>query len=174
MSLEMKTEIETMSEIDRIADELRRAWDGDAWHGSPVKEILDGVTSDDAAARPVPGAHAIWEIVLHMTAWTREVHRRVLTGISREPEDGDWPPVADTSPAAWTAALAALERANLELVDAVGALPPDRLDRVLGDARDRPLGSGVTYAVLLHGLAQHHAYHAGQVALLRRALEGKS
>lgn len=161
-----------MTEIDRIVDELRRAWDGDAWHGSPVREILEGVTAEEAAARPVRAAHTIWEIVLHMTAWTREVRRRVLTGVSREPEDGDWPEAGDIGAAAWAAAVAALEAANRELVDAVSALGADRIDETLGDARDRPLGSGVSYAVLLHGLAQHHAYHAGQIAILRKALDG--
>ena len=41
---------------------------------------------------------------------------------------------------------------------------------VIGNARDRSLGSGVSRYVSLHGLVQHHAYHAGQIALLKKAL----
>ncbi|HEX5726887.1 MAG TPA: DinB family protein [Longimicrobiaceae bacterium] len=159
-----------MTESERILDELRRAWDGDPWHGSPVREVLAGVTAAEAAARPLPRAHSIWELVLHLTAWTREVTRRVRTGVSREPEEGDWPPVGDTGEAAWRAALAALEEANQELFAAVAGLRDGQVDEVLGEARDRPLGSGVPYGVMLHGLAQHHAYHAGQIALLRKGL----
>lgn len=153
-----------------IVDELRRAWDGDPWHGDPVGRILDGVTAEQAAARPLPGAHGVWEIVLHMTAWTREVTRRLRDRVAREPEDGDWPAVpASGGEGEWRAAVEALAGAHAELVAAAAEFPPAELEQVMGDARDRPLGAGVTYAVMLHGLAQHHAYHAGQIALLRRA-----
>jgi hypothetical protein len=63
----------------------------------------------------------------------------------------------------------ALARAHAELVEAAAAFPPAELEQVVGDERDRPLGAGVSYAVMLHGLAQHHAYHAGQIALLRKS-----
>jgi uncharacterized damage-inducible protein DinB len=156
---------------DTLLDELRRAWDGDPWHGDPVRRILDGVTAQQAAARPLPAAHGIWQIVLHMTAWTREVTRRLRDRVAREPADGDWPQVpAGGGAGEWAAAVDALARAHAELVAAVAAFPPAELEQVMGDARDRPLGAGVTYAVMLHGIAQHHAYHAGQIALLRKGL----
>ncbi|HEU0298144.1 MAG TPA: DinB family protein, partial [Longimicrobium sp.] len=101
--------------------------------------------------------------------WTREVTRRLRDGVAREPEDGDWPAVAGSGEGEWAAAMDALARAHAELVDAVAAFPPAGLDHVVGDERDRPLGSGVTYAVMLHGISQHHAYHAGQIALLRKS-----
>jgi uncharacterized damage-inducible protein DinB len=155
------------AERDRLLDELRRAWDGDPWHGDPVSHVLRGITADQAAARPLPNAHGVWELVLHMASWTREVARRVRDRVAREPEDGDWP-APGSGEGEWNAALAALVRAHAELVDAVAAFPPGELDNVVGEARDRPLGAGVTYAVMLHGIAQHHAYHAGQIALLRK------
>jgi uncharacterized damage-inducible protein DinB len=162
-------------EVGRIVDELRRAHDGDPWHGSPVRDVLAGVSADVAARRPIPGAHTVWEIVLHMTAWRREVARRLRTGVADVPADGDWPPVGGDGAgdgageeAAWEAALAALDAAHAELVRAVAALPESRLDEPLGDRRDRPAGTGVSYYVMLHGVAQHDAYHAGQIALLRK------
>jgi uncharacterized damage-inducible protein DinB len=159
-----------MGEVERIVDELRRAWDGDPWHGSPVRALLDGITAKQAASRPVPGAHTVWELVLHMTSWTREVRRRLRDGVARDPADGDWPAVPDAAADAWSAAVEALGLAHEDLLAAVAELPASKLDDVLGEERDRPLGSGVSYAVLLHGLAQHHAYHAGQIGLLRKAL----
>ncbi|MDB4952384.1 MAG: DinB family protein [Gemmatimonadetes bacterium] len=161
-----------MTEVERIGDELRRAWDGDPWHGSPLRALLDGVTAEQAATRPLAGAHTVWELVLHLTAWTREVRRRLRDGVAREPEDGDWPPVASTAPQAWAAAVEALGGAHQEVLAAVAELSERRMDEVIGDERSPALGSGVSHAVLLHGLAQHHAYHAGQIALLRKAFEG--
>jgi uncharacterized damage-inducible protein DinB len=159
-----------MGEAERIVDELRRAWDGDPWHGTPVRALLGGISADQAASRPVAGAHGVWELVLHMTAWTREVRRRLRDGVARDPEDGDWPAVPEPTAEAWSAAVEALGRAHEDVLAAAAELPEAKLDETIGEARDRPLGSGVSYAVLLHGLAQHHAYHGGQIALLRRAL----
>jgi uncharacterized damage-inducible protein DinB len=150
---------------DHVLDQLRRAWDGDPWHGDPVRTVLAGLTAEHAAAHPLPGAHSAWEIVLHMTAWTREVTRRLRDRVARDPEDGDWPPVRGD----FREAVDALGRAHAELLDAVAAFPPAELDHVAGEARDRPLGAGVSYAVMLHGIAQHHAYHACQIALLRKS-----
>ena len=65
-----------VAERDRLLDELRRAWDGDPWHGDPVRRVLEGITAQQAAARPLAQGHGVWELVLHMTSWTREVTRR--------------------------------------------------------------------------------------------------
>ena len=40
-----------MSETERIAQQLERTWAGDAWHGPSLKELTDGLTANQAAAR---------------------------------------------------------------------------------------------------------------------------
>jgi len=152
-----------MQQTEMIADQLDRAYRGDPWHGPSVRAALEGVDAAMAAARPHTAAHSIHEVVLHMTAWTREVTRRLRVGIAQDPEMGDWPEVGG-----WDAALEALEAANDELLEAIRALDPPQLDDRIGDARDRALGSGVSRYVMLHGLVQHHAYHAGQIAILKK------
>ncbi|MBV9341362.1 MAG: DinB family protein, partial [Acidobacteria bacterium] len=42
-----------MSKIDLIVDQLKRAFDGEAWHGPALMEVLDGITANTAAARPL-------------------------------------------------------------------------------------------------------------------------
>jgi uncharacterized damage-inducible protein DinB len=153
-----------MQQTDMIADQLERAYRGDAWHGPSVRAVLEGVDAATAAARPHEKAHSIHEIVLHMTGWTREVTRRLRVGVAEDPEMGDWPGTGG----GWDAALAALETANHELLSAIRALNPAQLDDHIGDARDRTLGSGVSRYVMLHGLVQHHAYHAGQIEMLKK------
>lgn len=157
-----------MSETQRIRDQIERAFHGDAWYGSPTFAVLEGITPEQASARPIPQAHSIWEIVLHMTAWTREAARRLRTGVSGEPEDGDWREVSDTSERAWRAALEGLEASYREMLEELAAFPEERLDEVVGDARDRPLGSGVSFYVLLHGIVQHTLAHTAQISLLRK------
>lgn len=159
-----------MSRTDEIRDQLARIQDGDPWYGDAIVRVLHGITHEEAAAHPVPGAHSIWELVLHLGSWIDEVARRLETGVAREPEAGDWPAVPAPTAAHWRAAQAALARAQTALREQLRVLPDERLDEVVGDARNRALGTGVTCLVMLHGLLQHTTYHLGQIALLRKAL----
>ncbi len=72
-----------MSETARLADQIRRAFAGDAWHGDSVLELLKGVDAETAASHPIKGAHSIWELVLHIAAWddaVRLANRRQTGG----------------------------------------------------------------------------------------------
>ena len=152
------------SEAARIADQLRRAFDGEAWHGDSLFEILEGVTAGRAAARPMAGGHTIWELVLHVAAWDGAVLRR-LGGAAVELSDAEnFPPVADTSEAAWRGALAQVRRGHEELVAAVASLPDSRLDDMVPGKE----GAHYTFYYMLHGVVQHELYHAGQIALLKK------
>ncbi len=156
------------TEIDRIIDELNREYSGDPWHGSPLKQILSGVTAEQALARPLAGAHTIFEIVLHMIGWKDEVRRRLSGAPAAEPEQGDWPAVSDPSPAGWRAALDRLDASHQALLKAVRVLPEAHLLVPTNDQRDKTTGAGVSYYVLLHGIVQHDVYHSGQIALLKK------
>ncbi len=160
-----------MTEIDRIIDQLEREYDGDPWHGSPLTSILEGVTAEKAAAKPAAGAHSIWELVLHMTAWKGEVRRRLSGAPASDPEEGDWPAAGPQTPARWSDALARLKAAHDALIAAIRQLPENGLFESTNDPRNRPLGTGVSYYVLLHGIVQHDVYHSGQIAILKKALE---
>jgi uncharacterized damage-inducible protein DinB len=152
------------SEATRIADQLQRAFDGEAWHGDSLFEILAGVTAARAAAHPIKGAHSIWELVLHIAAWDDAVLRR-FAGIAVELSDVEnFPAVTDTSEAAWLAALARARRAHHDLIAAVNELPDSRLYEMVPGKE----GPHYTFYYMLHGVVQHELYHAGQIALLKK------
>jgi uncharacterized damage-inducible protein DinB len=155
-------------EPNRLVDELTRAVGGDAWHGDSVAAILRDVTPSVAAARPREHVHSIWEILRHMTAWTNEVARRLDGHAAGEPQEGDWPVPGGQSADDWTRDVERFIEANRRLLQKVSALSEAQLRAPSVDHRDRAAGSGVPYDVMLHGLAQHHAYHAGQIALLKK------
>jgi uncharacterized damage-inducible protein DinB len=162
-----------MNEIDAIVDELQREYGGDAWYGSPLRDILKDMTAKQAAARPVKSAHSIWELVLHITAWKREVASRMEGQPAGEPAEGDWPEApkdGDATDRRWAEALERLHQAQVSLVSAASHLNPSRLHAPVVDPRNRPLGTGVSHYVTLHGIAQHDVYHAGQIAILKKAL----
>jgi len=153
-----------------LADLVRRAQEGDAWHGSSVGELVEGLSAVEAAARPVHGAHSIWEIVLHLTSWRREVARRLTTGVLAPPEAGDWPAVPAVGDRAWAEAIAGLAASTGVVRDALATFPRERLGERAGEARDQALGSGFTWGGMVLGLVQHDAYHGGQIGILKRAL----
>lgn len=151
------------SEATLIADQLRRAFAGEAWHGPALLELLQDVDAATAAARPLPDVHSIWELVLHVAVWDAVSVRR-LKGEKNQPTGTDNFPLMPRvrSEAAWRKAVAQAKRAHDSLVKTVAALPDSRL-------RDRVPGKKYNFGHMLHGVAQHELYHAGQIAILKKA-----
>ena len=156
-----------MSETARIADQLRRAFHGDAWHGDSLLEILEGVTAAQAAARPVKHAHTIWELVLHITAWDNAVRRRLAGAAIDLSDEQNFPSVMDPSENAWRRTIEQARKVHNELVEAVTAFPNERLNERVPGKKSEP--DWYNFYYMLHGVAQHELYHAGQIALLKKA-----
>jgi uncharacterized damage-inducible protein DinB len=150
-----------VSEASLIAEQLRRAFNGNAWHGPSVLELLQDLDAGMAAAKPIPDAHSIWELLLHIAVWDGAAMVR-LGGKKFQPEgDDNFPPVVDASEAAWSKAVAEAKRTHEKLVRTVAALPDARL-------RDRVPGKRYNFYFMLQGIAQHELYHAGQIAVLKK------
>jgi len=151
--------------------EIRRSLHGPAWHGPALLELLADVTPEEAHARVVADAHTIAELAEHALAWIEEVTKRLGGATAGTPVRGDWPEQKDHSANAWRARIDSLRVAGEELDALLATLPADRLlDVVAVRELDAPDIAGVRYTVMLQGLAQHNAYHGGQVALLKKAL----
>ncbi len=150
-----------MLEIQTIIDDLKNIHDGEAWHGPSLKKILSGVTASQAAARPLPNAHSIWEIVSHIEGWEGVFLGRLAGRAIEEPAEGDFPPVTDTSEVAWRLALARLDETHDRFIEAIGGLTDERL-------RETVPGREYTVEYMLRGILRHHVYHAGQIALLKK------
>src|SRR5579859_8084280 len=98
------------SEAALIADQLRRAFYGEAWHGPALIELLADVDACTAAARPLANAHSIWELVLHVAAWDNAAIIR-LDGEKCQPTGSDnFPPVSKPTEAAWRKTIAVAKR----------------------------------------------------------------
>jgi uncharacterized damage-inducible protein DinB len=159
----------SITEVDRIRDQFRRAFDGEAWHGPSVLALLNGVTAQQAAAHPIPGAHSIWQLTQHIEAWERACLRRLNGDPARLTDEEDFRPVNDTSEAAWESAKQELTNTHRELLDAIGKLDESRLNEPIITSSTTSYSS---VYVTLHGGVQHDLYHAGQIAILKKALEG--
>jgi uncharacterized damage-inducible protein DinB len=154
-----------MSETARLADQIRRAFDGDAWHGDSVLELLGGVDAKIAAAHPIKNAHSIWELVLHIAAWDGAVLCRTGGEALELSDQQNFPPVKDTSEAAWRKAIEHAKHTHNELVKAVAAFPDSRLQEQVPGKTE----SYHNFFYMFSGIVQHELYHAGQIALLKKA-----
>lgn len=154
-----------MTETHRINSLLKRAFQGPAWHGPSLRELLEGVTAEQAAARPIVGAHSIWELVNHVIAW-EQITKRRLEGdpVNDVPDEVNFPPVADASEQAWPTTLESLAASNQSLRDSI---------KQIDDAKLEEMAAGQSYSnyAMLHGVIQHDLYHAGQIALLKKAIQ---
>jgi len=151
-------------ETRRLEDQIRRAVEGEAWHGPSLLEALAGVSAGQAASHPIAGAHSIWELVLHVASDYDLVLRR-LAGDGRQLSPAeDWPSCPAATEENWREAVSAIVRLNQQLRKAVRDFPPDRLDE--------PLVPEVPYTAYTQfiGVTQHNLYHAGQISLIKRAL----
>jgi hypothetical protein len=140
---------------------LSEGYSRKTWHGPNLRQSLKGVSASQAAWRPAPGRHNIWELALHSAYWKYAVRRRIEGGqrgsfvlkgsnFFARPEEGK------ATEAAWRADLALLEREHKDLEEAIR--------RVLKTPRAKKL------LPALYGVAFHDIYHAGQIRLLRRLM----
>jgi hypothetical protein len=143
---------------------LDQAFDRKGWHGPTLGGALRGLGAEEAAWRPAPGRHNVWELAVHCAYWKYTVLRRI-TGERRGSvalAGSNWfPRPEEPSEAAWKADLALLATTHRALRAEVAAVPEARLDRV-------PPGSKTLLSDLVQGIAAHDLYHAGQIQLLKR------
>jgi len=135
------------SECLRIADQLRRAFAGDAWHGPSLKKLLADVTPEEAEAHPIASAQAVQGVPMPKIVGT----------------DKDWPPVTDAKADAWAKALDRLFQASRQLSQAIEGFTDERLQETVP-------GRQYNFYYLFHGVVQHSLYHGGQIALLKKAI----
>jgi uncharacterized damage-inducible protein DinB len=159
------------SESLRIADQLRRAFKGEAWHGSSLLDLLDDASPDQAQARPLASAHTIWELILHIDFWlqaaldaTRGVRMPKLDG-PQGAAPGDWPDPHNDSAVAWFDAQDRLFQDAEKLARAIEQFGDVRLQETVP-------GRSYDFYHLFHGIVQHSLYHAGQIAMLKKAVSG--
>lgn len=152
-----------MSErISFLVDQMKRGFEGEAWHGPALMEVLAGVTAEQAAHRPFPAAHSIWEIVRHLITWKTVIPRRLRGELVNVPDEQDWP-AADHTEAAWQKTLQELHAAQRGLLIAIEQLKDDDLRR---DVPGKPYNA----EFMLEGCLQHDLYHTGQIAVLKKGV----
>lgn len=132
------------------------------WHGTNLRQSLKKISAKEAARRPAPGRHNIWELTLHAAYWKYAVRRQLEGGkrgsfILKGSNFFQRPEAGKLTEAAWRADLDLLDREHREL------------EKSIRVALRKPIST--KNIRMLYGVAFHDVYHAGQIRLLRRLLE---
>jgi hypothetical protein len=153
------------TECNRIADQLASTINGEAWYGDSLRQILEGVTAKQAQAHPIPNTHSIWELLCHVESWVKFALGAVdgvpIPAWPGMPVELDWPPVAETSEAAWKRAVELFFSHHLKLVATIKTFPDERLEATVP-------GRTYNFYHLFQSTTQHAVYHSGQIALLKK------
>jgi hypothetical protein len=130
-----------------------------------LREILSGITAEQALERPLGTAHTIWELVVHIRMYVRAaIH--AAEGIPMPKwygSEADWPATEETTTAAWKQTTDSLFSDAAQLARVIEAHTDVRL-------QDEVPGRQYDFYFLFHGIVQHSLYHGGQIAMLKKAL----
>jgi uncharacterized damage-inducible protein DinB len=157
----VKKEQSAMAQILFLIDQ---SYEKKAWHGTNLRGSIRGLSARQAAWRPGPHRHNIWEIVVHCAYWKYIVRRRLLGE-----KKGSFPlkgsnwfnrPTTLTEQE-WRRDIGLLQTAHARMRQAIAGLKARDLPRV-------PRGSKVSNAAIIIGIASHDVYHGGQIQLLKR------
>ncbi|MGD9589291.1 MAG: DinB family protein [Pyrinomonadaceae bacterium] len=153
-----------MGEIELLTIQLEQAFRRRSWHGTNLLGSIRGLTIGIAEARPAPGRHNIWELIVHAAYWKYSVYRRLAgdPALKFKLKGSNWfeRPV-EMSAAALKRDIDLLKEYHALLIGSLAAFPPKRLDAI-------PKGSSTSFRDLVIGVAAHDLYHAGQVQLIKR------
>jgi len=153
-----------LNSIQTLLALIDQSYGRKAWHGTNLRGSVRGLTARQAAWRPGPARHNIWEIVVHCAYWKYIVRRRILGE-----KKGSFPlkgsnwfrRSANLSEIDWKKDVAVLESCHISMRQAVAQLSSDDLAFI-------PRGSKVDNFTIVMGIASHDLYHAGQIQLLKR------
>jgi uncharacterized damage-inducible protein DinB len=131
-----------------------------------AKQAVSRVSAKLRTKRPGPGRHSIWELLEHLRIAQEDILRYTLDPSWRSPEfpAGYWPRAdGGVSDHRWSASVSAF----LSDLEEACALARDRSRDLTARI---PHGEGRTYLRQLLLIADHNAYHLGQVVEVRKAL----
>lgn len=156
--------IKFMKTGEKLIQELEEVLSGEPWYGPSIYDILGRVTFESAYERPLPAAHNVAEIILHMLSWTEEVMDRLNGMTAGNPSSGDWPEPGAPDEQKWQLWIDDLKLANVNLVKIIAGFPEAQWLEPINDKRG--YAPVATYKELVRGFIQHQIYHAGQIAVL--------
>jgi uncharacterized damage-inducible protein DinB len=131
-----------------------------------LEQALDGLDSASRNTRPANSPHSVWENLEHMRLAQEDILRYTIDAswVSPDFPEGYWPKeTGELTEEVWETSVAGFI-ADLESVVRLVE------DRKLDLTAEIPHGEGRTYLRQILLVADHNAYHLGQIVQIRKAL----
>ena len=153
-----------MRDVPQLVAIIDQAYDHTSWHGTNLRGSIRRISLEQAAWRPNPKRHNIWETMVHTAYWKYAATRRFTGGArgSFPLKGSNWfERPQEKTEKAWKADIELLDQMHRGLREAVARLSTR-------DLALTPRGKKVSNFALLSGIAAHDLYHAGQIQLLKK------
>jgi uncharacterized damage-inducible protein DinB len=156
-----------MPELARIRDQVRRVFEGEAWYGPSILEVVADLHPEESHVKLAEARHSIGEHLLHMLAWRRMVVERLKGNDQFQiSEKASWPSHSSDE-RAWMNLLEDFKRNQEDLLDVLEPLDGSLLNECMP-------GTSTTWYITLHGILQHDLFHLGQIWMIKKALRARS
>jgi uncharacterized damage-inducible protein DinB len=151
-----------MTLAESFADQIEKSITGPAWYGLSLLEGISDINAKEALFRIDEGSHNICQQVWHLNNWIGVFHNR-LNGKEMPwlPEEEDWPSTKNLSEQEWKKTRDTVIASHKRFVEAIRKLSDSQLNQQVP-------GKDYSFAFMLQGIAQHVAYHTGQIVLVKK------
>ncbi len=148
-------------EIQNIKTLLDETFNGPAWHGPSVQEVLKDISNEEAL-KSVESAHNIAELVFHMIAWRNYLINKLKGQESYDvSEKENFQKIDHLTHDEWVNLKSRLIASQEELQALLSKQNDEILNQKVGKRN-------YTFYVLMHGIIQHDLYHLGQIILTKQ------
>ncbi len=158
--------MKTNSEILNLIRQLESLSTGEPWYGESLLQKLEQIGPEEAFAVPLPGIHAIAQVVSHIIVWRRVLVEKIKGNLDFRigiNSAEDWPPVSVLREKGWEQILTELAESQQEITAALSSRTDSFLDEVYSES--------YTYRFLIEAILQHDVYHIGQIGLLSSVIK---
>lgn len=133
-------------------------------------DVIEGFGPADRGRRPAGAPHSAWQLLEHLRICQSDIleFSRDPAHVSPKFPEGLWPATKPPDPKAWTASVRAFRR-DREAMARLVADPRHDLFARIDHPEARPKHTLLREALVL---ADHNAYHIGQLVALLRGLAG--
>lgn len=154
------------TEILKIAEQLKDAYEGDPWFGKNATQLLAEAEAVNVFSTP-NGQHSILELLWHMLTWREFTLSRIRTSAEKNSayfEQHDWRELDNSDKTLWHEGLKKFSLLHNELLE---VLQQQQDSLLIEPVPER----NYNFRKLLYGIVQHDIYHLGQIAYIIKLLK---
>ncbi|PSL43799.1 DinB family protein [Chitinophaga niastensis] len=150
-----------MQLTEHLATSVENLYNGDPWIDVNFQEHLSRVNAQQAV-KQFQTSNSIWQVVNHVIYWHQRVQRYMHNEAPEQ--DGDLPDFympENHGEENWQSTIHRLEHSFEQMAATIRLFPEDKLFDTFPGTKQKAI-------YYIQGIAEHDAYHLGQIVLLHK------